>query len=280
MEAVFNTIVERAEERNKADEDYIDSDGLLVCGTCHTRKQTEIQNPFSPGTRKMPCMCSCGKQEFEQEEADRKAQELHQRIQALKRDGLTDSEYFNWTFERDDRQHPEISNACRKYVEEWELMRSDNIGLLFFGNVGTGKSFYACCIANALLEKQVPALVTNFPRILQKLQAGFGNNGTDLFDRLQKYELVVIDDLGAERNTEYALEQVFAVIDTRYRSGKPLIVTTNLAPADIKNPANTSYARIYDRILQNALPVKMTGASRRSEIATQKREKYQSLLGL
>jgi DNA replication protein DnaC len=83
-----------------------------------------------------------------------------------------------------------------------------------------------------------------------------------------------------ERGTDYALEQVYAVVDARYLSGKPLIVTTNLAPIDIKNPGGLAYERIYDRILQNSIPVKMAGDSRRAEIAKQKRKKYQSLLGL
>jgi len=56
-------------------------------------------------------------------------------------------------------------------VEKWPEMRDKNVGMLFYGDVGTGKSFYACCIANALLDKGVSVLVTSSPKILEKIQA-------------------------------------------------------------------------------------------------------------
>ena len=87
-----------------------------------------------------------------------------------------------------------------------------------------GKSFLACCIANALIDKQVRASVTNFPRILNKLQ-GFGEDKQEFLDKLSRYDLLVIDDLGVERDTSYSVEQVFNVIDARSRTGK---LTTSL----------------------------------------------------
>jgi len=116
---------------------------------------------------------------------------------------------------------------------------------------------------------------------LRVLQAtAFDNDNMDLLDRLQRYELVVIDDLGVERGTPYAMEQIYSVFDTRYRSGKPLIVTTNLSPNDFKNPENLSYERVYDRIIQTSpIVVKIEGESRRAEMGKAKREKHQNLLG-
>ena len=113
-------------------------------------------------------------------------------------------------------------------MEHWEDAARKNIGLLLFGDVGTGKSFLAGCIANALLEQDVPVLMTNFPTILNRMTGLFGSDRADFLADLNAYDLLILDDLGAERGTEYALEQVFAVIDARYRSRKPLIVTTNL----------------------------------------------------
>ena len=62
-----------------------------------------------------------------------------------------------------------------------------------------------------------------------------------------------------ERGTEYGLEQVFNVIDSRYRSGRPLIVTTNLTLDDLHNPEDTAHSRIYDRLLSMCVPVRFTG---------------------
>jgi DNA replication protein DnaC len=281
---VFGKILnELASRDNREDGDYIGDDGFLMCGKCRTPKQGDVAWPedFGGGTRRVPVLCKCQQDERDREDAEKRRYESLRRVERLRSDGLSDPEYLNWTFEMDDRRDPDISAACKKYVDEWERMKAGNVGLLFFGGVGTGKSFFACCIVNALLERCVPALMTNFPLLLNKIQsAGWGEERNELFGRLQKYELVVIDDLGAERSTDYGMEQIYSVVDTRYRSGKPLIVTTNLSPSEIKNPGNLGYERIYDRIIQNSIPVKMSGTSRRAEIAAQKRRKYENLLGL
>jgi len=278
MKDVFKALSERI---NIEPGDYTDQEGFIMCGKCNTRRQTEIDCPFERKPVKMPIMCKCRSEECERQEEAARRLNFEMKVERLRRDGLSDPEYSRWTFESDDTRNPLISCACRKYVEEWEHMKSDNVGLLFYGNVGVGKTFYACCIANALLDKCVPVLVTSFPRILNRIQSsGWTEDRSGFIDKLQRYDLLVIDDLGVERSTDFALEQVFMVIDTRYRSGKPLIITTNLSPADIKKPDNIAYERVYDRILQNSLPVKMTGESRRKEIAARKREKYQGYLGL
>ena len=67
----------------------------------------------------------------------------------------------DWTFENDNGRNPQTELA-RRYAEHWENMRTDNIGCLFWGGVGTGKSYLAGCIANALMEKEIPVHMTNF----------------------------------------------------------------------------------------------------------------------
>lgn len=70
-----------------------------------------------------------------------------------------------------------------------------------------------------------------------------------------------------ERGTEYGLEQVYNVIDSRYRSHKPLIVTTNLSLSELQNPPDTAHARIYDRVLAMCAPVCCSGVNFRKEQA-------------
>ena len=81
------------------------------------------------------------------------------------------------------------------------------------------------------------------------------------------YDLLIIDDLGAERNTEYALEQMFSIIDSRYRCNKPLIVTTNLKLNELKHPPDLARARIYDRILERCAPILFAGKNFREDNA-------------
>ncbi len=115
------------------------------------------------------------------------------------------------------------------------------------------------------LDRDVPVLMTNFPSILNRLTGVFAEDRAAFIASLDDYSLLVIDDLGVERNTEYAMEQMFTVIDSRYRSKRPLIVTTNLKLEEIKNPPDLAHARIYDRILERCAPVLFSGKNFREE---------------
>lgn len=87
---------------------------------------------------------------------------------------------------------------------------------------------------------------------------------------LMRYPLLILDDFGMERQTEYALEQVFNVIDARYRSGKPLIITTNLSLTELNTPKSLEHKRIYDRIKEMCQPVNFGSNGRRTERAQAK----------
>ena len=151
------------------------------------------------------------------------------------------------------------------------------MGLLLWGGVGTGKSFMAGCIANALMEQEVAVCMTNFARIMNELNNAFSGRN-EVVDRLCGYPLLVIDDFGMERGTEYALEQIYNIIDSRYRSRKPLIVTTNLTLTELKNPQDTAHARIYDRLLELCTPIACTGPSMRKNIGQAKLDLLKTLL--
>ena len=91
--------------------------------------------------------------------------------------------------------------------------------------------------------------MTNFALILNDLAASYKDRN-EYISRLCSFPLLILDDFGMERGTEYGLEQVYNVIDSRYRSGKPLIVTTNLTLEELQNPEDTAHARIYDRLTE------------------------------
>lgn len=200
----------------------------------------------------------------------------YEKVQRLKLQGFTDWAMQHWTFANDHGQNPQMQLAQR-YVAHWPEMREKNVGLLLWGGVGTGKSFMAGCIANALMEQEVAVCMTNFARIMNELNNAFSGRN-EVVDRLCGYPLLVIDDFGMERGTEYALEQIYNIIDSRYRSRKPLIVTTNLTLTELKNPQDTAHARIYDRLLELCTPIACTGPSMRKDIGQAKLNLLKTLL--
>ena len=198
------------------------------------------------------------------------------RIGRLRTQGIQDRRYCNWTFENDDGRNPQQMDRAMRYCLRWEEMYRDNIGLLLWGNVGTGKTFFAACIANYLIDRGVPVLMTNFIRLSNALMDIDGNrNG--YIKSLDRYKLLIIDDLGVERQSDYMLEQVYNIIDSRYKNGQPLIVTTNLPLSEIKNPSDIKYSRIYSRLIEMCVPIKFEGPDRRKEVFNVKLEKAKKL---
>ena len=247
--------------------EYLDpADGLIHCRKCGGPRQVVITNPFHHGRDIVRCPCSC------QAEAERGREEARQRRQRMDRirhrktQGLQDRYLYDYTFAHDNGQNPVMAKA-RASVEHWRSAFEKNVGLLLFGDVGTGKSFAAGCIANALLDQNVPVLMTNFPTILARLSGTFGAERVDFLASLGDYDLLILDDLGVERSTEYSMELMFSIIDSRYRSGKPLIVTTNLTLDEIKHPPDLAHARIYDRILERCAPILFAGKNFREDNA-------------
>ncbi len=259
-------------------EDYTGEDGLLYCGRCRTPKEA-----FFPadkiallGRDRHPAECDCQREKRMEREAAEQRRKHLDTVEDLKRRGFTDPEMRNWTFANDNGKCPQLPMA-KKYVERWTEMQSENGGLLLWGKVGTGKSYFAGCIANALMEQEISVRMTNFALILNDLAASFeGRN--EYIDRLCRFPLLVIDDFGMERGTEYGLEQVYHVIDSRYRTRKPLIVTTNLTLDNLQKPQDTAHARIYDRLLEMCVPVLFTGENIRRAAAQQKMERLKELL--
>lgn len=248
-----------------AGDEYIEpADGLIHCKKCHGSRQTVVPRFGGSGYFMPRCLCPCQQKAQEERKAMEEQRERMERVKRRKAQGLQDRYLYDYTFANDNGQNPVMEKA-HAYVEHWKEAYRDNTGLLLFGDVGTGKSFFAGCIANALLDRDVPVLMTNFPSILNRLTGVFAEDRAAFIASLDDYSLLVIDDLGVERSTEYAMEQMFTVIDSRYRSKKPLIVTTNLKLEEIKNPPDLAHARIYDRILERCAPILFSGKNFREE---------------
>ena len=271
----FEGIIKRMTVTRLEPGDYTGEDGLLYCGKCHTPKQFRMEAPPLEG-RLLPHPCRCEQERLDREAAEQEARRHCQAVADLKRRGFTDPAMREWTFANDNDKCPQMKHA-RFYVEHWDTMQEENIGYLLWGGVGTGKSYFAGCIANALMEQEVAVRMTNFALILNDLTASFeGRN--DYIARLCRAPLLILDDFGMERGTEYGLEQVYNVIDSRYRSRRPLIVTTNLSLQDLQHPQDTAHARIYDRLLEMCAPIRFSGENFRKATAQDKLTRLKNLM--
>lgn len=282
--AIAAAHVERVAEREN---EYTGPDGLLRCCICDGPRQVVVTLPF-PGAkpRTVRCRCKCPTEaelreqaRKREEEADRRERRRRSCFARLNGDGkiLDVSRAVGWTFANDKGLQPDLTAAARIYAEQFREHLRDGTGLLYYGDVGTGKSFTAACIANAVIDQGYTARMTDFPTVRNELFAA--RDKQKYINDLCAPDLLVLDDLGVESKSDWMRETVFNVINTRVQSGKPMIITTNLTKAELAHPAEIDYKRIYDRIPERCLSVHVAGESLRTGLGMANRKRMQEKLG-
>lgn len=252
-------------------------DGLLYCNRCHTARQSRFE--LFGKIRTVNCLCQCMAEERDRLREEQKRQEYMTRVMSNRAVGFPDKELMNCTFDSDDGSMPVITNAMKAYVDNFNTFRKNGKGLLLYGDVGTGKTFFAACIVNALINKGYPCLMTNFSRLTNQI-AGMWEGKQEYIDSLNMFSLVAIDDLGVERDTEYMNENVTTIIDSLYRAKVPMIITSNYTPKQLTESCEIRKKRVYDRMLERCHPVKVNGSSRRKEMGRNDFLETNKILGL
>ena len=263
--------------RNRYTEDdvYENESGMPVCKKCGGELAKRL--PVGDTEVLFPKLCECRAKEVEEFDRSVAESKRMENIKRLRYTGIPEILYRQHTFENDDSPRSDASVLAKKYVAKWDEMQKKGYGLLFTGGIGTGKSFYACCIANALIDREIQVIVTSFDRIL--LDASNFDDRKKTMDRLRTCKLLVLDDLGVERQTDYGLEVVYNVINERIKSGLPMIVTTNMTIEQLKKAPTMAMARIFDRVL-HMCPIRMTmvGKSRRDSSFMERLSDVKSIL--
>lgn len=264
LQSFVNSLKDKAEKAITREEGDYEKDGILYCGKCHTSKQHRLV--ILGSEQIVPCLCKCA---AEKKEEERKILEAHKReelIKELRREAFRDVSMHDWTFENDDRSNARISDIMRRYTANFDKVRNEEInGILLYGRTGTGKSYIAACVVNALVDRGIPALMITFDNIRNRLQQSFEGR-QEYIDMLANYPFLVIDDLGAESESDYMQEIIFSVIDARALTGKPLVVTTNMTIDQLKNPSTERKARVHSRVIGMCHPVEVSGEDRRRRL--------------
>lgn len=266
LKMFFHTL----DEKNlPLDGDYL-KDGILFCGKCNTPKQKRTN--VCGEEIVFPVWCDCMERAEAEEEQRRKESERSRRAAELRRLSIMDRSSAKCTFSDADKsgENARSLTICERYVEKFPQMLADNRGLLLFGAAGTGKTFAAACIANALLEQYYSVVMTSLVTLI--------DGSDEIIRRMNDIDLLILDDLGAERSTDYGFERIYAVCDARYRCGKPVIYTSNLPLDTFKHAEGIRCARIYDRILERCYPVEFRGVSRRKREARRGFEEMNKIL--
>jgi len=131
-----------------------------------------------------------------------------------------------------ERANPAVVRQVRRYVREISPRLTEGRGIWFTGDVGTGKTTLAMLISKAAMEADHTVAIYSLPRLLAMLRETYDEDAhyslSELIDRLCAVDLLHVDDVGAEQTTDWVLEQLYTIVNTRYEDGKALLLTTNL----------------------------------------------------
>lgn len=261
----------------------VGDDGMEYCAKCNEPLMLalnftgEIAEKLG-NTRYVPRNCECMREMFAAEDEALAKEKLKSEIRQRKVNGLKSEKYRRSTFDKDDGRNPKIRRMCERYVTKRGEMIDGNYGLAFLGGNGGGKTFWASCIANALIEAGATVLMIKLTKLIEEMNADYGAYREDIMRKIRYVDFLILDDYGAERGTEFSLEQAFEVVDTRYNAGKPLIITANLTEETLKNPPNMNYGRSFSRIVEMCPGIVRVEGERREEIAAKKRKEMAAFL--
>jgi DNA replication protein DnaC len=280
MEDKIKTIVIDGVEFTFSEDKAFEKDGHVYCRKCKEKIDSDPLNCLGNKKILFRRQCKCDREE----ESIRKAKEEADHIRRLREECfITSRNLINCTFDRviaPDRQEVIIA---KNFVKNFKELSKDNNGLIFHGNVGTGKTYLAACIANKIIEDyQIRVKMRNIPQIINDIEKrGFDIDKNDYYRKLSSVSLLILDDFGIERNTEYVNEMVYQIINTRYESKKPTIISTNIPLGLIMEGSNDiDKERIYSRLREMCIPVKIAGKDIRTELGRKKlRETRDLLLG-
>jgi DNA replication protein DnaC len=131
---------------------------------------------------------------------------------------------------------PYVLSAVRDFVRNVDSNLDEGRGMWFQGDVGTGKTSLAMLISRNAMEAGRSVAIYSVPRLLSDIkdtyEEGAGSSYSDLFRRLCAVDLLHLDDLGAERRTEWVLEQLYSIVNERWQNQRSIVVTTNLTDLD------------------------------------------------
>ena len=146
---------------------------------------------------------------------------------------------------------------------------------MLWGNLGAGKTFYSSCIANAVLNQNYTVMFTSASRLINEVQGIEFKFRRQYISSLREYDLLIVDDLGTEKNTEDANDILYNIINERYICNLPLIVSTNYDYDFMRNTTELNLKRIFDRVLEVCTPVQAKESSTRIDVSKTKRQKFQ-----
>lgn len=153
----------------------------------------------------------------------------------------------------------------RRFVDEIDSRVESGRGMWLFGDTGTGKTTLAMLVSKAALEAGRSVAVYSLPKLLARIRRTYeaepgGDSYLAFFERLTSVDLLHIDDLGAEKRSDWVLEQLYALINERYETERAVLITTNLPHDELEDQIGR---RTVSRLTEMCDEIALFGSDRR-----------------
>ena len=259
--------------------DYRDENGLLHCGVCKRPKEMDLTPYGLEMTVRVLCACQEAAVQREEEEAEAQRRRLRNEELTASLLEIGAAMPFTYDFSQYDGGSDKNCQQARYYADHFDRMLRENVGLMFWGDTGRGKTFFSEAIGQQLARQGYMVLYTRIGKIAEACTANNGRDRAFVMNAVTRADLLILDDLGAERDTPFMLEQADTIINTRYLSKRPLITTTNLHPRDLISAEDLAHKRPYERIMEMCRPVEIVGENRRTALAAKRSAAWDRILG-
>lgn len=251
---------------------------LMRCSNCsdYIEKEITIFNKLI----RVKVICSCKKKEMEEKAQREELEEKNRRLNSLVKNSLMEKGFYegtfeNWDFNKGKKKYYELG---KKYVENFSKIKEKGLGLIIYGGVGNGKSYLSFSIANELLKTYRTVVCISVNGLLDRIKETYNNWGNEgereVINSLRCADLLIIDDLGVEKSTEWSNTKIYDIIDSRYRNKLPVIITTNHSIGELREKYGE---RTADRLCEICINIEYKGNSLRREAG---RENVEILRGL
>jgi DNA replication protein DnaC len=234
----------------------------MWCPKCGRKKKLQIVDFGGGIKRKVPIRCKCESKHIEEYhreiELDKQC-EKKRRLERLFQQSRLGERFKTCSFDNF-KLIPGTENAyetAKDYIANFNKYRKEGKGIVFSSIPGTGKTHLCGAITNELIKNLTSVIFIVVPELLMKIRNTY-NKGVETESQimygLTECDLLILDDLGAEKKTDWTTEKLFTVIDSRYRDNRPMIFTTNCSSSELQERIG---ARTFSRIMEVCQPIKL-----------------------
>lgn len=202
--------------------------------------------------KKVDLQCLCQTEKREKEEKERQEMDKRKRINELFENSKFPKLQRRCLFSNfvKNKETERIFKACLNFAENFNEYEQKGKGIIFCGNTGSGKTHLACAIGNYLIEKEINVIFQNVSDLYFTIKKEFSNdkNSNNILDECKKAKLLILDDIGIEKPSQWNIATMHYIINSRYNDLKPTIITTNLSFQGLSNVLDS---RTTDRLSDN-----------------------------